>query len=116
MAKKRKVKAKKAKARKAKRVVRARARPVARVAARDAREYPGARDFVIAQNPFVNGTIVYKKGNFDVELYDLSGREVEKVSGKDRVKIAYKQPSGAYFAKIYGKEGKSEVKKLIKVK
>lgn len=74
------------------------------------------REARISQNPFVNGAVVYKKGKFDVELYDLSGRKVEKVSGKDEVKIGYKQPSGAYFAKIYGQDGKSKVKKLIKVK
>jgi len=74
------------------------------------------RNLRIAPNPCVNDAVVYSDGKFDVKLYNIAGQEVEKASGKDKVSIAYKAPAGVYFAKVYGKDGKAEVKKLIKVK
>lgn len=77
---------------------------------------PKKLEYRIERNPCINGAIIYKNGKFDVELYDVAGKQVDKASGNDMVKIGYKAPSGAYFAKIYGTDGKAKVTKLIKTK
>lgn len=81
-------------------------------------DMPLAGDYVIDRNPCLNGAAIYNKGTgkFDVTLYNIMGQKVEEIKGAEKsAKVAYKQPAGAYIAKVYGKGGKKDLK-LIKLK
>ncbi|MFA5084295.1 MAG: hypothetical protein WC475_02850 [Candidatus Paceibacterota bacterium] len=77
---------------------------------------PKYLEYTIDRNPCINSAIIYKTGKFAVELYDRAGRLVDEKSGEEKVEIGCKAPSGAYFAKIYGKAKDASTVKLIKLK